>query len=358
MNIECKFCNAKYFKSEVFNCCKKGQLCDSLMPYYLHFESIPDLFKCLFNGDHVLSIQFFNSIRALNSSFGFTSFGFSPSFKKNDAILVNSTKGGFTLTIHGTLYHRIGSLLPVDDKAKFCQLFFYDNEFQKTKRTDVFENLNLELTDLIQNILFSCNQLIKSYKQIGKDVLKDNQSVMVIVDDFKKINIQLKDKRLYTKPSANDFAAVLPLKGNDPEYSRDIIIEQTDGKLLRIDDQHPALDPLSYPLFFPNGQVGWSNELTFCVSKNNSLNLQTLENQSLDKGLTYDNSSENDICSESSNSNTSFSNVSQVQNSSDICFLKRITLYMFINFFLQIRDKSFNLLFKGKLIYRYFIQLF
>lgn len=60
-------------------------------------------------------------IRPYNSCFAFTSMG-----AKIDAS-INSTPGPYVFRVSGQNYHRIGSLLPVDDKQpSFTQLYIYD----------------------------------------------------------------------------------------------------------------------------------------------------------------------------------------------------------------------------------------
>lgn len=92
---------------------------------------------------------------------------------------------------------------------------------------------------------------------------------MRIVDDFKKINIRKDEKKLYALPEAEDFDAIVP--ANEPTaetYSRDILIEQIDSKLVRMSESHPACNPLCYTLLHLTGQPGRSPEEKFRVGSN------------------------------------------------------------------------------------------
>ena len=73
-----------------------------------------------------------------------------------------------------------------------------------------------KLLDLIQNELDQKNCL---YKPIGREVLERDESVMVIVDDFRSL-------KLYCRPESEDFAGCIP--ANEPTgqtFSRDIIVQ-------------------------------------------------------------------------------------------------------------------------------------
>ena len=97
-----------------------------------------------------------------------------------------------------------------------------------------------ELLKLIQDTLHLYNELYKIYKPIGLEVINEQNAVsMVIVDDFRKIRIKKCDQKLYSRPSADDFAGLIADKGQS-EYSRDICVQKHDCKLQCISESHPA----------------------------------------------------------------------------------------------------------------------
>lgn len=109
-----------------------------------------------------------------------------------------------------------------------------------------------DLIKLIQDELHSNNQLYQKYKSNGQKL--NNDMVMVIKDDYQKLLIETKAKnskeiKQYSKPSKNDFGVCYSTKEDeDLSYSRDIVIHKNDNKLIRIDESHPAIDFLGYPL--------------------------------------------------------------------------------------------------------------
>lgn len=316
MNKICPHCKALFFKNETIKCCLNGALCQMLYPKLLEYEKVPNLFKELYNQEHEYSEIFLKNIRLLNSIFSFTSLGISSHLKRNDAIISDSTLGGFVMIFHGDVYHNIGSLLPTKGTKNFGQILFYDSEFDElNRRKELIKKYKVKVPDklinLIQVELHKHNEFYKIYKPIGREILEKDDQVMVIVDDFKKVNIRKEHKKCYNRPTANDISVLIP--NNNLSYSRDIIIQKQSNLLKRIDVQQPAVDPLGYPLLFPNGNLGWSPNMQFTKPEPQ---------------------------------NESNINFNELINDKSIKFY-RITLTLYMMFMLNVRKDFFNLLFKG-----------
>ena len=158
---------------------------------------------------------------------------------------------------------------------------------------------------------------------------------------------------MYERPSVNDFGVIIPADQFPLKYTRDIIIQQKDDKLVRISESHPLVDALSYPLLFPSGELGWSPEMKFQVNqegKNFKEQNSTNNDQSDEEQLDEDFEKAPKI--KRKKATTKF--VSEIGDEydnlikGDSCEIWRtITLSLFLNFILHIRKESFNLLFKG-----------
>ena len=188
MDVVCPFCQALFFRGEHQACCKKGQLCRELLPKLVVFEEIPDVLKLLYDGNSPLSKEFFEKIRMLNSIFSFTSLGISKGLTHEQAIQINSSLGGFSIVIHGQIFHQIGPLLLRPGTASTgAQVLFFDSHWEELqRRSELCSNapVSEELLQLIQEVLHKYNELYEQYKAIGLKVINDSSAVsMVIVDD-------------------------------------------------------------------------------------------------------------------------------------------------------------------------------
>ena len=65
--------------------------------------------------------------------------------------------------------------------------------------------------------------------------------------------------RQFNQPTAPEVAAILP-EGELPNL-RDIVMETYQGELKHISELHGAYDPLQYPLLFPHGEFGWTDDI-------------------------------------------------------------------------------------------------
>ncbi|PAA46684.1 hypothetical protein BOX15_Mlig000328g25 [Macrostomum lignano] len=76
--------------------------------------------------------------------------------------------------LHGQMHHRIGSLLPdPGDAARFCQVFFVDQELQN--RLQWTAGLNEILLQELQAVLHDCNSYVRSLKSAVDLLRSDSQ---------------------------------------------------------------------------------------------------------------------------------------------------------------------------------------
>ena len=264
--------------------------------------------------------------------------------------------------MHGEIYHQIGSLLPCNDKEKqFSQVLFYDTTFDERERRGQILRKSMgteipsQLLDQIQNELDKSNRLYKEFRPIGRDVLKEKEAKMIIVDDFKKIQIKKGDAKLYALPEGDDIGAVVPAGEKTGEtFSRNIIIQRKDSKLVRISESHSACHPLGYVLLHPTGQPGWSPDHLFEMTDSKSKRPNAEEAAEIE--VKY-NQVHSQISSDSVHSELEFYPPAETFVNAQLPDLsdegpkawRSITLMMYMKFFLYIRKDCFNLLFKGLL---------
>ncbi|XP_076884672.1 uncharacterized protein LOC143533936 [Bidens hawaiensis] len=203
-SLTCGSCYAKLWKNEgvhgrTNNGITNYLLCCGYGKVQLPSLKAPDLnYKNLFTDVGSKSKYFLNNIRRYNSIFSFTSMG----GKVDNSI--NNVKAPYIFRLSGQNFHRIGSLLPLQEgKPKFSQLYIYDTDNEVSNRKTV------------------CGQ---------------------------------QDGRTYNLPTTSEIAALIVGDITDSYESRDIIVEMRSGELKHISELHPSYIGLHYPIIFPYGE--------------------------------------------------------------------------------------------------------
>lgn len=170
---ECEHCKARKFVNETKGlCCSNGKVkLEDLKP-------LPSTLMELLTRKHKLSSHFFNNIRIYNCCFQMTSFGTSTPIKHETGYMP-------TFKINGQLFHRIGSLLPVDEDHKFLQLYFINNDkTQVEERMKIFNEVKEDLVSELQLMLSECNSYIKDFKIALNQMISDDYKVSIIFNLF------------------------------------------------------------------------------------------------------------------------------------------------------------------------------
>jgi PIF1-like helicase/Helitron helicase-like domain at N-terminus len=248
MSFTCTHCGARKWQKETPGmCCSGGKV--KLPP----FASPPEPLKSLLDGTNPLSAHFLNNIRSYNNCFQMTSFG------ANEV-----REGNFmpTFKVHGQVYHRVGSLLPVQDQqgnqapSKILQIYFMGDT---NREKDVRKSFNPKATrdEIIlglQEMLHSHNHYIKGFK-VAIEKMTTSESRVVIRADKKPDGAH---PRLFNAPIEEEIAVLMI---GDPSISRrDIVLQKRDNSLMYVADTHRAYDALQYPLIFWQGQDGYHFE--------------------------------------------------------------------------------------------------
>ncbi|WZZ74526.1 hypothetical protein YC2023_085896 [Brassica napus] len=217
----------------------------------------------LLNGD-TRSKNFRENIRAYNSMFAFTSMG-----GKVDTS-INKGRGPPVFRLLGQNYHRIGSLLPLDDsRPKFQQLYIFDTVNENankiaafsSKRTTPTSDIKILRDDIVEEIKIMLNESNPYAKilQTAKERFRDSLESMNV--KLRLISGRSTDPNTYNMPPSSEVAALLVGDIDEEFEERDIVVETKSRDLARISELHPAYLPLQYPILFPYGEDGYHIDL-------------------------------------------------------------------------------------------------
>ncbi|XP_010229584.1 uncharacterized protein LOC100832196 [Brachypodium distachyon] len=237
----CDHCGAKKFEYETKGfCCRNGQiqLADP------DPEPIPELMR-LWSSADADSRHFRDSIRFFNGHFSFTTLGVSL-----DNNYTNMRSGVYTFRAHGTMYHNVHSF-GVGSKPEHLQLYFYDDDPNLSHRNEATKNLDQDVVKKVANIMRG-NPYSQTFRSLG-DHAGSLAEYRIDLNTDKKL-----DQRTYNTPIASEVAAIW-VEGTDlaRRFERSITLYGDNDERYGIQATHGCYDPLSYPLFFPKGQLGW-----------------------------------------------------------------------------------------------------
>ncbi|KAK9073844.1 hypothetical protein SSX86_006438 [Deinandra increscens subsp. villosa] len=202
----CVHCGAKLFPGEFATfCCMSGKT-------KLANSEIPSELYRLFTSQDEIRKTFRHHIRAYNTNFSFASMGVTL-----DNTLNNMRDGVYTFRAHKGIYHQIPPLVSSDGVARYLQLYFYDPDTELDLRLQ-WPNLDRNITQIIRRVL-STNPYVHTFRSLAELGPLDNYRVTL------NASVEL-DQRVYNRPTTSE-----------PYFG--------------------CYDPLSYPLFFPNGEEGW-----------------------------------------------------------------------------------------------------
>ncbi|KAL6143230.1 hypothetical protein ACLB2K_053925 [Fragaria x ananassa] len=235
----CPYCNARLFHHETSNmCCLNGKIVLPLIP------SPPEMMQ-LFSDQTDVGRKFRQNIRAYNNVFAFTSMGVHV-----DESLNAQSRGIYTFRAQGSIYHKIGSLLPNEGaRPRYLQAYIYDTEHELDNRMSESSVLDRELIQKIQHILNLYNPFVHQFRSLGQR--QDIPNCRLIIKE------QPSNQRQYSLPSASQVAAIIVGAGDIDPKPRDLIIQTISGRLWNVKDSVGYYDPMQYPLLLTYGTYGW-----------------------------------------------------------------------------------------------------
>jgi hypothetical protein len=222
MNAVCSYCGARTWPEEKIRCCSSGEI---VLP------TTPDLPSQL--SQSILDPHVLKNIRAYNAALCMASVGHK-SIGLPDGVFV----------LGGKTFHRIGSMLPEPQGVhSFAQIYVLDVVEASTRRIDLFGGNEATLQ---QNVLMNLHSLMLMYNPWIRQFVAAARSdvphlVWRCIDDISSMHV----------------GALVAEAGS----RRDVVVQRCSGRVLNIHDGHALYHPLAYPLLFPLGTTGWSEDM-------------------------------------------------------------------------------------------------
>ncbi|KAI9313416.1 hypothetical protein BX666DRAFT_1864358 [Dichotomocladium elegans] len=238
-------------------CCSQGAVS---LPQW---NSTPQEIRRLLHGSDARSKDFRTYIRAYNSALSFTSMGISM-----DHSVANSHGGAYNFRIHGSIYHRIGSLFlfPANENNQpaFAQIYVHDPATELQVHENVINaHLRRETLEELQDMMHRISPLLQSFKSMAEIARSDG--------DFRDVAMIIRaentpDPRQYNRPNDAEIGIFIVENPDHEDIgNRDIVIRTRSNELQQISEMHRFYDALHYVLIFPEGSLTL-NSVTFSIS--------------------------------------------------------------------------------------------
>jgi hypothetical protein len=138
-----------------------------------------------------------------------------------------------------------------NSRPEHLQLYFYDGDPTLIHRKEATKDLDQQVVRKVVEILRG-NPYSEQFRSLG--TYKDNlQDYRIELNTDKKL-----DQRRYNLPVSSEVAAIW-VEGSDlaNRFKRSITLYGDNNERHSIQATQGCYDPLSYPLFFPKGELGW-----------------------------------------------------------------------------------------------------
>ena len=247
----CQHCDAWFWALEAnkdgtyTRCCSNGAI-------RLPFHDPP--FMMLENvlmPDTDLGKVFHKKARHINTCLAFTS----TTLKTHEQV----TRGEPTLRMSGSIYHRLGPVLP---NAQFPTASFLQTFFVQSEPPADFSAAEVRLINDLRDEMKTFNPFLDSLQQ-GMDriaPLEQDQYKLILTTQHSHVH----HRGVYNLPTCAEVGMVAvgdgPAAGGiDSRLARTVHVQG--GPLQFIQHDDPSYDPLSYPLQHPRGETGYHQGL-------------------------------------------------------------------------------------------------
>ncbi|CAO4377605.1 unnamed protein product [Caenorhabditis nigoni] len=286
MNQECSFCKAQYFKVETtkqgkFNsCCMGGAVKLEQKPIPLALKKLFLTNKDSKNKDLWKEAKNFKeNCRQYNNSLAMAY------MKYQSDEQMKKSGGPWCFRLHDQVYHLIGNLHPENNmRRQFAQIFIMDTEQAAAELAGQEKNSSCskELFGKLIDILQEHHPHTKSFKMMYEVEKEEKEKAAAENRPERNVTMVFQirsqdDQRRYQNSTANEVAVVYV--GDDDEIpgKRGTTVYKRGGGLrfMHIIDRN--CDPMTYPLFFPTGQFGWSIDIEYTRNRGTKTNVTMRE---------------------------------------------------------------------------------
>lgn len=167
------------------------------------YESTPALITELLTGTDGLAKEFKANVRAYNSALSFTSLGVNL-----DRSVQNSHGGAYASRIHGSLYHRIGSILPENGNSPaFAQIYVFDTTNELRNRYATNSHIMEATLSKLQCLMRDINPFVSDFTTMAEMVATSPEGAPVIRMVFQAEGTP--DPRRYNRPVGSTEVGIL-----------------------------------------------------------------------------------------------------------------------------------------------------
>lgn len=115
-------------------------------------------------------------------------------------------RGVYTFDVNGELCHHIGNLEPEENHgARFAQIYYLDDDLRMDRRMEIFDDLDRNTVNNIQEVLESINALVRGFKS-SRDVLLGGHNIGLCISGEVPIG---EHRRRYNRPVVPEMGAVV-----------------------------------------------------------------------------------------------------------------------------------------------------
>ncbi|RCV12177.1 hypothetical protein SETIT_2G248800v2 [Setaria italica] len=199
--------------------------------------------------------HFHANIRFFNGHFSFTSL-----YCHLDRMTTNMRNSVvYTFHAHGQIYHNIRSFGKEEGtELRHLELYFHDDdlslEYRYRKCREECLQKDKEVIERLVSILRG-NPYSKNLRPMGQIEHLEDYQIALNLD-------QQLDQRTYNVPTTSEVAAVWIEGSERPgQFDHSVLLQGKDRSIHGIISYQGCYDALSYPLFFPRGELEWHNNI-------------------------------------------------------------------------------------------------
>ncbi|KAI0497090.1 hypothetical protein KFK09_023418 [Dendrobium nobile] len=179
--------------------------------------------------------------------------------------------------------------------------------------------------------ILSINPYAQFFRSLNNRDLLENLQICIRSD----VRI---DQRVYNAPTVSQVAAIW-IEGDSTSFiERDIILTSHSGTYRKIKHYFGCYDPLQYPILFPNGEVGWHQN----INRNSRFG----RNEEITRSVIRSSPTEEEL-------------FSQQENGIKRTSKERVSCREYYSYKLQIREHEKSvILYAGRLLHQYVVDMY